>query len=266
MTCIAIRGIVVAAVLAAGPVWSAGPDRLAKPVSIGGKASGARVAGKVDLERPMMRELHQELIQKAIQKQLETEWSGRVKSVQVAVIEPAGPLPIPSGVVELHLPMLASESGLGRRTFMLQVVVDGRLWKTVETVTDVAATVEAVVLTRSLRAEEVVEAEDLSVTRVPVNDLRHGYLTSPDAVIGKSAARPLQENTPLRTSFLKAPMMVKKGDRVMIEARRGGLSIQTSGVTKGSGQVGQSVMVANLESGREFRAKIVSPGVVQVDF
>lgn len=42
----------------------------------------------------------------------------------------------------------------------------------------------------------------------------------------------------------------------MIEARRGNFSVQTSGVTKGSGQVGQTVMVANLDSGRELRAKI----------
>jgi flagella basal body P-ring formation protein FlgA len=37
-------------------------------------------------------------------------------------------------------------------------------------------------------------------------------------------------------------------------------------VTKASGHVGQTVMVANLDSGRELRAKIVAPGIVQVEF
>jgi flagella basal body P-ring formation protein FlgA len=65
---------------------------------------------------------------------------------------------------------------------------------------------------------------------------------------------------------VKLPLIVKKGDRVLIEARRGGLSIQTYGITKASGQVGQTIMVANLDSGRELRAKVVAPSLVQVDF
>jgi flagella basal body P-ring formation protein FlgA len=52
----------------------------------------------------------------------------------------------------------------------------------------------------------------------------------------------------------------------MIEAKRGGLSIQAYGVTKSSGHVGQTVMVGNVDSGRELRAKIVGPGLVQVEF
>ena len=127
-------------------------------------------------------------------------------------------------------------------------------------------TVDVIVPTRFLKSEELIDAEDLTTATVRINDLKHPFITDQEEAIGKSTARPLQAETPLRASFLKKPFMVKKGDRVMIEARRGGLSIQTSGITKSSGQVGQSIMVANLDSGRELRAKIVSPGLVQVDF
>ncbi|MCX5724645.1 MAG: flagella basal body P-ring formation protein FlgA [Nitrospirae bacterium] len=51
-----------------------------------------------------------------------------------------------------------------------------------------------------------------------------------------------------------------------IEARHGGLSIQVTGVTKSSGELGQSITVANLDSGKELRAKIVAPGVVRVEY
>jgi flagellar basal body P-ring formation protein FlgA len=130
----------------------------------------------------------------------------------------------------------------------------------------VAAMVDVVVPSRYVKSEEVLDADDLTTALVKVYDLKHPYLTDREDAIGKSAARPLQAETPLRATFLKKPLTIKKGDRVMIEAKRGGLSIQTSGVTKSSGQIGQSIMVANLDSGRELRAKIVAPGLVQVEF
>jgi flagella basal body P-ring formation protein FlgA len=117
-----------------------------------------------------------------------------------------------------------------------------------------------------LKSEETIEPDDLTTARIVTYDVKHPFITDPEAAIGKSTARPLQPNTPLRPTFLKKPFMVKKGDHVMIEARRGNFSVQTSGVTKGSGQVGQTVMVANLDSGRELRAKIIAPGLVQVEF
>ncbi|MBI5671925.1 MAG: flagella basal body P-ring formation protein FlgA, partial [Nitrospirae bacterium] len=44
------------------------------------------------------------------------------------------------------------------------------------------------------------------------------------------------------------------------------LSIRANGVTKANGQVGQTVMVTNLDSGRELRAKVVAPSLVEVEF
>jgi flagellar basal body P-ring formation protein FlgA len=96
--------------------------------------------------------------------------------------------------------------------------------------------------------------------------LDHQLITDTKDVIGKSAARPLQTNNPIRLGMVKKPYAVRKGDRVSIEARRGGLSIQVVGVTKASGEIGQSVTVANVDSGKELRAKIVGPGTVRVEY
>jgi flagellar basal body P-ring formation protein FlgA len=217
-------------------------------------------------EHSVVRELPVELIRKTIQKYLEGEWGYRVKAVQVALLEPSDPTKIPPGVVELHVVPAPSEEGLGRRMFHVAVTTNGRPWKTIEALTDVAAMIDVVVPNRFLKSEELVDAEDLTVSRIRIHELKHPFITDRNEVIGKSTARPLQADTPLRPSFLKLPLMIKKGDRVMIEAKRRGLSIQTYGVTKSSGQVGQTIMVANLDSGRELRAKIVAPGLVQVEF
>lgn len=229
------------------------------------QAKDARPSDKPNVERATPRELSPDLIKKTIQKYLEGEWGPRITAVLVTVLEPAEPVKIPSGVVEVRVAP-SSDEGLGRRLFHLTVTANGRLWTTIDALTDVAAMVDVVVPNRFLKSEELVDAEDLTTARIRINDLKHPYLIDREEAIGKSAARPLQADTPLRAAFLKKPFMVRKGDRVMIEAKRGGLSIQTSGVTKSSGQVGQSIMVANSDSGRELRAKVVAPGLVQVEF
>ena len=216
--------------------------------------------------RPAMQEINTELLQGAIHRYLEQAWSQKVKTITVTVLDPAEPTSVPSGIVELHVLPTGSDDGLGRRVFPVAVAVGGKAWKTIQVMADVSAMIEAIVPTRLLRTEELIDGVDLKTTRLRIHQWNHPFLTDRDEVIGKSAARPLPPDTPLRAAFVKLPLVVKKGDRVMIEARRGGLSIQAYGITKSSGQVGQTIMVANLDSGRELRAKVVAPSLVQVDF
>lgn len=245
---------------------TAGAPASAEPVRSVGQSRDGRLADARHVDRSATRDLHPDLIRKTIQRYLEGEWGARVKTVHVVLLEPSDSIVIPSGLVELHVLPSAWEEGLGRRTFRIAVNLNGRPWRTIDALADVAAMIDAVAPNRFLKSDEVIGAEDLTTTRIRIHDLKHQFITDQDEVIGKVSARPLQAETPLRHGFLKKPVMVKKGDRVVIEAKRGGLSIQTSGVTKSNGEIGQSIIVANLDSGRELRAKIVAPGLVQVEF
>jgi flagella basal body P-ring formation protein FlgA len=217
-------------------------------------------------DRGRHRELSSERIKKAIQQHLEGLWGHRVKDVQVVVLEPTDPMESPPAAVDLRVLPATNEEGLGRHTFQVMAMTNGKPWRTIEVLADVTASIDAIVPNRFFRAEEILDATDLKTVRTRIHQLNHPFVTDREEVVGKSAARPLPADTPLRQAFLKLPFLVKKGDRVTIEAKRGGLSIHTYGVTKASGHVGQTVMVANLDSGRELRAKIVAPGVVQVEF
>ena len=246
---------------------AAAPSSAARPDAIQTALAGPSYRtyeGGVD--RPGERELPAELVKKTIHKYVEGEWGRRVKEVQVTVLEPSNPVKVPPGIMDLRVLPGSNEEGLGRRMFQMAVTVNGKPWKTIEVLADVAAMIDAVVPNRSFRSDEIVDAPDVKTVRIRILQLFHPFITDREEVIGKSAARPLPADIPLRAAFLKTPVMVKKGDRVMIEAKRGGLSIQTYGVTKASGHVGQTVMVGNLDSGRELRAKIVAPGLVQVEF
>ncbi len=218
------------------------------------------------VDRPAVGEIHPDTIGKAIQKYLMDAWGRKVKTVHVTVLEPADPVMTSGRPVELRVIPNPTEDGLGRRVFQVEATANGKSRKTVQVVADVAAMIDAVVVTRFLKAEELIDVGDLKTVDMRVHQVNHPFITDQSEVVGKSASRPLPPDTPLRPAFVKLPLVIKKGDRVLIEARRGGLSIRAYGVTKSSGQIGQTVMVANLDSGRELRARVVAPSLVEVEF
>lgn len=243
----------------------AGPSGESRSISSASRGPLHRATDTV-VDRVAVSEVNSELIRKAIQKHLESEWGHKVKTVHVTVLEPADPVMIPGGTVELQVIPNSMEEGLGRRMFHVEAVANGKSRKTIQVVADIAVMIDAVVVTRFLKAEELIDMSDLKTVGLRVHQINHSFITDQGEVIGKSASRPLPPETPLRPAFVKPPLVIKKGDRVLIEARRGGLSIRANGVTKANGQVGQTVMVTNLDSGRELRAKVVAPSLVEVEF
>jgi flagella basal body P-ring formation protein FlgA len=216
--------------------------------------------------RPTVHQLDPEHIQRSILKVLEREMAGKVRAIHAVVVDPVDSMKIPSGGVELRVSPNGLEEGLGRRAFHVQINMNGKPWQRIDAVADVSASIDAVVPTRVIQVDSMIEAEDVTVRRIKLTDLDHQLVTNVKDVIGKSAARPLQTNNPIRLGMVKKPYAVRKGDRVSIEAGHGGLSIQAVGVTKSSGELGQSVTVANVDSGKELRAMVIGPGAVRVEY
>lgn len=258
--------ILLTAVLAvSGPARAASADRAPSVVRVA-QGPEIRAMKLVPDLAPVVRQLHPEEIQRSILRFLEQEMSGQVRAVQATMVDPREPIQVPSGSLGLSVSSHGLDDGLGRRSFYVQINTNGRPWQTIDVTADIGASVDAVVPIRIIKSDDLIEAEDLTIQRIKVRELNHQFATNLSDVVGKSAARALQANIPIRLTMVKKPYTVHKGDRVAIEARHGGLSIQATGVTKSSGELGQSITVANLDSGKELRAKIVAPGVVRVDY
>jgi len=255
------------AVMVLGPLMTeaASPQQV-QSFPVGEEGPGHRSVPNRNELRPKVHQLHPDQIQRSILHLLEQEMRGKVRAIHAVVVDPLDPMKIPSGGIELRVSPSGLEEGLGRRTFHVQINTNGKPWHRIDAIADVSASIDAVVPTRVIQIDSVIEAEDVTIHRIKLTDLSHELLTDVQDVIGKSAARPLQTNYPIRLGMVKKPYTVRKGDRVSIEARHGGLSIQTAGVTKSNGELGQSVTVTNVDSGKELRAKIVGPGAVRVEY
>lgn len=90
---------------------------------------------------------------------------------------------------------------------------------------------EIPVLTRFINPGEEIEKGDLSIQHVEIDSSQKQYLTSEEDIIGKTARHaPLKPGAPILQHFLKAPIIVKKGEILEVIFERRNLRITNKGV------------------------------------
>lgn len=97
-------------------------------------------------------------------------------------------------------------------------------------------------------------------------DLRNGYFIKKDQIIGKQSKRALSGQTILTEHLILPALMVRKGDRVMIMAKKGAMNVKMPGEALNNGREGRQIRVKNVRSQRVVRGKVVAPGLVLVNF
>jgi flagella basal body P-ring formation protein FlgA len=205
-------------------------------------------------------------IRRALDRSVSAQLDEGIGEIRIRVVEPREAVSIPQGKVDLTVTAGEGDKELGRRSFQVGIAVGGRLVETLDVLADVEAITELVVPIRSIQVDEAIQPEDVIVKRTAMTTAIDEFAKSPDVVVGKRALKPLRALAPIRQNSLGFVYAVRKGDRVTIEARRGGLLITATGVTKAGGQMGQSIPVTNQDSGKEIRGRVVGPGVVRVEF
>ena len=136
----------------------------------------------------------------------------------------------------------------------------------VNVVADVEARMPLVVPVRVIRANETIDARDVRVTEYSLPTLTQDYVKGARTVVGKKATRLLPPNKPIQQAFVAEPPVIHKGDRVIIEARHGGLLVQAVGIAKGTGAPGKMIAVQNQQSKREVLGRVLGAGLVEVLF
>jgi len=186
--------------------------------------------------------------------------------VRVRILFPKKPLSVPAGQLQLEVEKLTGGARTGRRAFRVGLFINGQFIKTVSIVGEVKAQATVVTPVRWIKPKEVVVAEDVTSMIIDVPSLTHDFVLDPNDVIGKEVLRPLPPRRPIRKAVLDDPPIIRKGDRVMLEVRQGGLVVQTIGLAKATGKFGDTITVKNQNSGREVVGRIMGSGLVEVGF
>jgi flagella basal body P-ring formation protein FlgA len=123
---------------------------------------------------------------------------------------------------------------------------------------------EVAVLARSLARGAVLAREDVVLRRMSTSQGGFGLILDPQQAIGKELKRRLEAGEPVRVSHIKAPQVIRKGDRVVLEASTSGVSVVTTGTALANGEVGEQIRIRNEKSERVVDAEVVAPGKARV--
>ena len=191
-------------------------------------------------------------------------WPGH--RISVRIVFPKKPLPTKAGKRHLELEKMAGGARTGRRSFRVGLYINRQFIKTINVVGEVKA--EAMVITprRWMKRNEVFAKDDVTIMRVAMPSLTHDFILHQDEVLGKQVLRSLPPRQPISKAMVDDPPVVRKGDRVMIEVRQGGLLVQAIGLAKATGKSGETILVENKSSGLKVMGTVVSAGRVEVGF
>lgn len=123
---------------------------------------------------------------------------------------------------------------------------------------------EVAVVARSLARGAVLTPQDVTLRRMSTSQGGFGLVLDIQQVVGKELKRRLEAGEPVRLSHIKAPQVIRKGDRVVLEASASGVSVVTTGTALANGEVGEQIQVRNEKSERVVDAEVVAPGKARV--
>lgn len=171
--------------------------------------------------------------------------------------------PAPAG--EIEFPRAQLRRGLAGEMWNGFVRYAGRrrfaIWARVR----VRVTVDRVTARVDLHPGSAITAEEISVGSREEFPDSVPFPTSADEVAGRVPRLLIRAGSALRWAQLEAPQDVLRGDTVIAQVHAGRAGLRLEAQAQGSGSAGESILVRNPVSGKNFRARVVARGLVSVN-
>ena len=174
------------------------------------------------------------------------------------------PVFVTPGPVQYDVTVPRRNALLGPTPFTLTIQVAGKIEKQLHGTAYITMAQEVVSLVRPIGQDEIITADAVSRTQVPVMQPMRQAVTQVEDVIGKRARRSLAGNTPLSTQDVAASPAVHKGDLVRIVLESSLIKVSTAGEVLEAGKVGDTIRVKNTSSNREVRAQVIDKQTVRI--
>ncbi len=173
--------------------------------------------------------------------------------------------PLPAGTpVTLSFTGTEYDAGSGRFTTLLQADAAGIAPAQARLSGRVQAMVELPVLRRAMLPGDVVLAPDLQWTRLRLGLARGDIVRAAAQAEGQSLRRPLQPGQPIQLADLGRPVVVTKGQPLVLTLESAGLSLTAQGVANEPGALNERIHVTNPYSRAILEADVTGPGRARV--
>jgi len=124
--------------------------------------------------------------------------------------------------------------------------------------------IEVPVTSRFIKAGEIILASDITAVKTKISRLRENYITGEEDIVGMQAKKHLSSGSLVKTNELSRPVVIKMHDPVNITYTSGSIDLKISGISLGSGAIGDTLRVKNEDTGAVMLGRIVNKNTVQV--
>jgi len=171
---------------------------------------------------------------------------------------------VAAGKIE-HQVIPSTQQVIGSRRMTLITRVDGQAVANQSIRVELKASAKVVLITSDLKRGETLSASALELRELDISGLEEPFFAF-EPVLGKQLKRSVRLGQPLLRRQVDFPPLIKRGDRVTIQARNSSLRINALGEARQNGELGESIRVRNNSSQREIICQVQAAGLVSVEF
>ena len=188
------------------------------------------------------------------------------ESLEINVYYQGKDITLPSGKKDLIYKIMGSSQRAGRVPMILEIRINDQFQKRIRLNTKVLVSQEVIKTKRAVKRGEILSNDEIRVETVQTERPSQNAITNIDHALGYEAARNLPVGKILIPNFIKRPALGNRGDKILIMAQKGGMTITTPGILKEDGYENAMVRVLNIESKKVIYGRLVDSNTVKVRF
>jgi len=131
---------------------------------------------------------------------------------------------------------------------------------------EVALRVPVVTARRNIQRGEVLDQTTMSLQVRDLAGIYGDFVTDTRLLAGQRTRRAIRGDQVITLDQATAPLLVERGENVVIRVDQDGINATMKGLALQSGSQGEGIAVRNLSSGKEITAWVVEKGVVETRF
>ena len=188
------------------------------------------------------------------------------KSLEVMVYYQGKDIILPVGKKELIYKIMGSSKRAGRIPMILEIRINDKFQKRIHLNTKVLVSQKVIKTIRAVKRGKILSNDEIRVEKIQTERPSKNAITNIEYALGYEAVRRMPIGEILIPIFIKKPALGNRGDKVLITAKKGAMTITTPGILKEDGYEDAMVRVLNMESKKIIYGRLIDSNTVKVTF
>ena len=191
-------------------------------------------------------------------------WDGG--SLDIEIYYQGKDILLPLGKKDLIFKIMGSSQRAGRIPMILEIRINDKFEKRIRLNTKVLVSQKVIKTIRAVRRGEILSKDEIDFETIKTERPSKNAITRLDYALGYETVRNLSAGEILVPNFIKKPPLGKRGEKILILAKKGGMTITAPGILKEDGYKGAMVQVLNIDSKKIIYGHLVDSNTVKVKF